>query len=326
LPILLFCSQQFAAVVVALVAAPFGIPAIAFWMYVCAALLFIVGLTRILQELPQEHGVDKIMPFGRLFFAIPIAVFGSEHFTITAEIATMVPRWIPAHTFWVYLVGLGFICAGLSMAVLIQARLAAALVGITFLIFVCVMDLPGSVAHPHNRFFWTLALRELSFGSGALAFAMSPWSARRRQPSSARPIAARAATLPRFFIGIASLFYGVEHLLHPEHVPGVPLEMLTPGWIPGRIFLSYFVGVVLILAGLCLLANKKPRLAATCLGLTILLAVLWIYLPMLLAAPTSVEALNYFFDTLFFCGAILLLANAMEKETAVARSYAAQNA
>jgi len=37
----------------------------------------------------------------------------------------------------------------------------------------------------------------------------------------------------------------------------------------------------------------------------------------LLAAPADVVALNYFFDTLLFCGAILLLANAMEKETTV---------
>jgi uncharacterized membrane protein len=326
LPILLCCFQQPAVAVLALASTPFGISVTAFWMYVCASLLSILGLIRILRKLPPEHGRDRIVPFGRLFFAIPIAVFGTEHFTITAEIAAMVPRWIPAHTFWVYLVGLGFICAGLSMAVRIQARLAAALVGMTMLIFVCVIDIPGTVAHPHNRFFWALALRELSFGGGALAFAMAPWSTQLREPPAAQPLVARAASLPRFFIGIASLFYGVEHLLHPEHVPGVPLEMLTPVWIPGRIFLSYFVGVVLILAGVGLLANRKPRLAATFLGLTILLAVLWIYLPMLLAAPTSVVALNYFFDTLLFCGAILLLANGMEKETALARTYASQNA
>ena len=55
----------------------------------------------------------------------------------------------------------------------------------------------------------------------------------------------------------------MEHLLHPEYVPGVPLQKLTPEWIPGRIFLSYFVGVILILAGVCLLVNKKARTAAT---------------------------------------------------------------
>jgi len=56
-------------------------------------------------------------------------------------------------------------------------------------------------------------------------------------------------------------------------VPEVPLRKLTPEWIPRRIFLSYFVGVILILAGVCLLVNKRARTAATALGLTILLTV-----------------------------------------------------
>ncbi len=67
--------------------------------------------------------------------------------------------------------------------------------------------------------------------------------------------------------------------------------------------------------------NNKERTAATGLGLTILLTLLWIYLPMLAAAPTNVVALNFFFDTLLFCGAILLLANAMGKKTALAQTY-----
>jgi uncharacterized membrane protein len=316
--IVVYRFQQFALFVPALVAVPFGMSAAVCWMYVCAALLLIVGLIKIFGELSQEQGLDKIMPFGRLFFAIPLAVFGSEHFTFTANIATLVPRWIPAHTFWVYLVGVAFICAALSLATLIQARLAAALVGMTFLIFVLVMDMPGVFANPGNRFIWALAVRQLAFSGGAFAFAMSSWSMRPRQSSPAPPAAALTA-IPRFFIGIPSVFYGVEHLLHPEYVPGVPLQKLTPEWIPGRIPLSYFVGVILILAGVCLLVNKKARTAATFLGLTILLTMLWIYLPMLLAAPKDVVALNFFFDTLLFCGAILLLANATEKETAGAR-------
>jgi len=150
-------------------------------------------------------------------------------------------------------------------------------------------------------------------GGGAFAFAMSPPGTRPRLPSPAPPATAWAA-VPRFFVGIPSVFYGVEHLLHPAYVPGIPLQRLTPEWIPGRMFLSYFVGLMLILAGLCLLANKKPRMAATALGLTILLTVLWIYLPMLLAAPKDLVALNFFFDTLLFSGAILLLASAMDHQ------------
>jgi len=275
--------------------------------------VFIIGLIKISGELSKLRGVDKIMPVGRLFFAIPLAVFGSEHFTATANVASLVPRWIPAHTFWVYLTGTAFICAAVSIVILVQARLAAALVGMTFLIFVIVMDMPGVVAHPGNRFFWALALRQLAFSGGAFAFAISPWSTRPRQPSRVHRTMALAA-VPRFFIGIPSIFYGVEHFLHPAYVPGIPLDKLTPDWIPGRIFLSYFVGVILIVAGVSLLVNKRTRMAATALGLTILLTVLWIYLPMLVVAPTDVVALNFFFDTLFFCGAILLLANAMKRK------------
>jgi len=310
LQIQICCFQQF---VVALAFAPFGIPPIAFWMYVAALLVLILGLFKILGELPQERGLDKILPFGRLFFAIPLGVFASEHFTLTTNVASLVPRWIPAHMFWVYLVGLGFFCAAVSIAVLVQAQLAAALVGLTMLIFVIVMDAPGVVAQPGNRFFWALALRQLAFSGGAFAFAMSPLSTRSKQPWRGQGTV--LAVIPRFFIGITSVFYGVQHLLHPDYVPGVPLQKLTPEWIPGRTLLSYFVGVVLILAGVCLLVNKKTRLAAISLGLTILLTVLWIYLPMLIAAPTDIVALNFFFDTLLFGGAILLLATQMDKET-----------
>jgi uncharacterized membrane protein len=324
LQILLCCFQHFAVLVLGLTPSPLGIPKTAFWIYVSGSLLFTVGLVKIFRELPHEHGVDKIMPVGRLCFAIPMAVFGSEHLTATADIARLVPRWIPAHTFWVYLLGVAFICAALSITVLVQARLEAALLGMTWLIFVFVIDIPAVMANPHNRFFWALALRQLAFSGGAFAFAISPRSRRAGQPSSVRSISAWTA-FPRFFVGIPSLFYGVEHLLHPAYVPGIPLQKLIPEWIHGRIFLSYFVGVILILAGVCLLINKRTRTAATFLGLTVLLTVLWIYLPMFLAAPRDVRALNYFFDTLLFCGAILLLANAME-EKAVARLTARQYA
>jgi uncharacterized membrane protein len=307
--------QQVCVAVLALAAAPFGIPAMAFWIYVSATVVFVAGFITILKELPPEHGIDTIMPFGRLCFAIPLAVFGSEHFTLTANIAGLVPRWIPAHTFWVYLVGLGFLCAALSIAGLVQARLAAALAGMTFLIFVLVMDAPAVVSDPGNRFFWALALRQLAFSSGAFALAMSPWSARQRQQVPVQPITAWVAA-PRLFVGIASLFYGVEHLLHPEYLPGVPLKKLTPEWVPGRIAVGYSVGLVLIAAGVCLILNKKARVAATTLGITIMLTVLGVYLPMLLRAPTDIVALNYFFDTMLFGGTVLLLSgNAMAEKT-----------
>ncbi len=293
--------------------APLGIPPTAFWMYVSATVALVVGLIAIVPELRRLHGSDRLMPLGRLFFAVPMAVFASEHFTLTKNIAALIPRWIPAHAAWTYLVGAAFFCAALSLASRVQARLAAALLAATFFLFVLVMDLPAAVANPGNRFFWALAFRETAFGAGALAFAVSAWRARTGPAGPARPWTA----IPRILVAVAALYYGVESLLHPAFVPGIPLRQLAPGWIYGHVFVTVFVGVVLLLAGVALLVNRKTHLAATILGLTLLLALVWVYLPMLLAAPTDVVALNYFFDTLLFCGAVLLLAGALDHETAV---------
>jgi uncharacterized membrane protein len=285
--------------------AVFGMPGVVFWGYFAAAVLLVIGLAKISKdELPRAHGLDKIMPFGRLCFAIPMAVFGTEHFTDTADIAALVPNWIPAHIFWTYLVGVALLAAALSITVKVQSRLAATLVGAMFFSFVVLMDIPAVVAEPGNRIFWALALRELAFASGALAFASSQMSAKRAGGVSV------LRTVARFFIGMTAVLYGVEHFLHPTYAPGVPLEKIIPAWIPGRILWAYLAGAVLVVAGLCLLVNKKTRLAATYLGLMILFLVLVVYLPLLVASPADIVSVNYFFDTLMFSGAILLLAGA----------------
>jgi hypothetical protein len=117
-------------------------------------------------------------------------------------------------------------------------------------------------------------------------------------------------------IGIAAIFYGIENALHTANVPGVPLEKLMPVWIPGHLLIGYLTGAILLIAGVCILLNKKTRTAATYLGTWIVLLVVFIYGPILIAAlgnpstDVKVEGINYFFDTLLFAGPILALASA----------------
>jgi uncharacterized membrane protein YphA (DoxX/SURF4 family) len=99
-------------------------------------------------------------------------------------------------------------------------------------------------------------------------------------------------------------------------VPGVPLEKLLPAWIPAHMLISYGTGIILLVAGACILLAKKARMAAASLGLWLVLLVVFIYGPILIAALSNpstdvkVEGINYFFDTLLFAGAILALASA----------------
>jgi uncharacterized membrane protein len=291
--------------------AAFSVPGPVFWPYFSGAAILAIGLPIILKnEVPQAHGLDKLMPFGRLFYAIPLAVFAGEHFAVARLIAPTVPAWIPAHLFWIYFVGVALVAAALSIVVKKYAHLAATLLGIMIFLFVLLIHIPKVVANPRDRIAWAVALRDMSFSGGAFAFAGTQSKA--AHSSNTTPA---LVTLGRYFIAIAALFFSVEHFLHPGFVPGVPLQKLTPTWIPLRLFWTYLAGVVLLAAGACILVNKEARLAATYLGIMILLMVLIIYLPILIDIPLDIgNGLNYFADTLLFSGTVLLLADALPKE------------
>jgi uncharacterized membrane protein len=288
----------------------FSIPAPVFWPYFAGLTIFAIGLPVILKnEVLQARGLDKLMPFGRLFYAIPLAVFAGEHFTIGRLMASGIPSWIPAHVFWVYFVGVALVAAALSIVVKKYSQLAATLLGTMILLFVVLLHIPRVAANPHDRISWAVALRDLSFSGGAFAFAGAQ---RKLQSINTTSL---LVTLARYSIAVTAIFFGVDHFLHPEFAPGVPLAKITPTWIPLRVFWAYLAGVVLLVAGACLLINKKSRLAATYLGLTILLIVLVIYLPILISIPSDIgNGLNYFADTLMFGGTILVLADALRKE------------
>jgi len=282
------------------------------WLLADGIVLFLIGVFAAKSTVAQARGLDKIVALANLCFAIPLAVFGTEHFTDAKSISELVPSFVPWHLFWTYFVGVALLAASLSIATRIQARWSGLLFGIMMFLFVAMMDLPGTLAKPHDRINWTLLLREMSFGSGGwcLAAALEGW----RVPAKSWLVA-----VGRPIIGVAAVFYGVEHFLHPINVPGVPLEKLMPEWIPGRVLVSYLTGALLLAAGAGILLAKKTRMAATCLGGWILVLVLFIYGPILVAslldrsASTQLEGINYFFDTLLYAGTILALASASQR-------------
>ncbi len=288
------------------------IPGPVLWSYGIGGAVFAIGLASIFLRAGwhKARGYDKVILFGPLFYAAPLAAFGTEHFTLTAGIASIVPSWIPWHAFWAYFVGACFIAAGLSLATGIQARLAASLLALTFFLFVVLMDAPAWAQNPRDRFATALMLRELAFSGGPLALAASltgPQHPRR---------AAILATIARYFVAIPVLYYSFEQFVHADHVPGIPLEALTPAWIPGHSIWTYLTAVVYAVAGPLLLAGRKPRAAAAWLGLIVLVTILVVYVPIAIAERASLDnGLNYLGDTLMFCGDLLLLAGAMPRSS-----------
>ena len=295
-----------ASAVIALLA----IPSTVSWAYFAFGVVLAAGLVTIFLhgDWQKARGFDKLILLGPLFYAAPLAAFGTEHFTLAEAIASIVPAWIPWHYFWAYFVGVCFIAAPLSLVTRIQARLSASLVGLTFFLFVVLMDAPAWAQDPRDRFALALTLRELSFSGGALALAGSLTEQWRERGTHI------LATIGRYFVAIPVLFYSLEQFLHGKYVPAVPLNRLTPEWVFGHAIWTYLAAVVYAVAGTLLLVGKETRAAAAWLGLTVLFVELVVYVPIAVVDRATIVGFNFLGDTLMYCGAVLLLAGAMPRK------------
>lgn len=283
-------------------------PSSLIWAYCVFGVVFAVGLVALFLrgDWQKARGLDKLILFGPLFYAAPIASFGSEHFTLNQAIASMVPSFIPWHQFWAYFIGACFIAAAFSLVTKIQVRLTASLLAFTFFLFVALMDAPAWVQTPRDRFALALMLRELCFAAGPLGLAASLTAHWREHGTHL------LATVARYIIAISVLVYSFEQFRHADHVPGVPLRRLTPAYIYGHALWTYLAAVVYLAAGIPLLIGKKTRTAAAWVGLTVLFVELVVYLPIGVVDRASLgNGFNYWADTLMFCGTVLLLAGAM---------------
>ncbi len=281
------------------------------WSYCVGGVVLAIGLVAIFLrgDWQKARGFDKLILFGPLFYAAPLAAFGTEHFTLTQAVASLVPAWIPWHQFWAYMVGACFIAAALSMVTKIQARLSSGLLALTFFLFVVLMDAPAWLQNPRDRLGLTLVLRELSFSGGALALTATLTGQRRERGTDV------LATIARYFIAIPVLFFSFEQFMHASHVPIIPLEPMTPEYIHGHAIWTYLAATVYAVAGILLLVGTKTRAAAAWLGLTALFVELVVYAPIGVVERASLDkGLNLWADALMFCGAVLLLAGAMPRE------------
>ena len=280
-------------------------------MCTAGVLIILVAIWSAKTDVAQARGLDTVVALSNLFFAAPLAVFGALHLAAAEGLATMVPSYMPWKLFWAYFFGFALLAASLSISTKILVRWSGLLWGIAMFSFVAMMDIPGALATPKDRFGWILTLREMLFGGGGWILA---GAALREQGRG--QVGSKLITVGRVIIGIAAIFYGIENSLHTTNVPGVPLEKLMPTWIPAHLIIGWLTGAILVAAGVCILLNKKARMAATYLGTWIVLVVVFVYGPILIAAlanpgtDVKIEGINYFFDTMLFAGAILALASA----------------
>ena len=264
--------------------------------------VLIAGLLLVRPRFAAASGAGRILVLGPVFEAVALAIFSAEHFLAARDLSVGVPRWLPGPLFWTYLVGAALLATAISFIAWRYVRWSASLLALLFLIIVATIDLPNLATHLHERLFWTLAVRETAFASGAMVLAGSLWPRR-------RPVGTTLIVLGRFFIACTFVFYGIEHFLFPRFVPGVPLGKMTPAWVPAPTLLAYIVGTTLLAAGVGLMIRRTRRGAAASAGAVLLLLTIFFYVPILVTeirSPLTVEGVNYVGDTLLFAATALL--------------------
>jgi len=95
--------------------------------------------------------LEKLIPFGPVFFSITMTLYGVAHFLYTQPISTLVPNWISGHMFWTYFAGVALICSGVAIVLRIKLPIIATLLGIMILIWLIIIHIPSVIRDPFGN-------------------------------------------------------------------------------------------------------------------------------------------------------------------------------
>ncbi len=217
---------------------------------------------------------------GRILFAIAFACFGAHYLVFASGLSAAPPGppWFPEHRWLSWISGVCLLCVSVILAINWKARLSGLLLGIALLLRVVVIHLPKLFANVHDPGPWTSGGEILALSGGAFIIADAASGIIQNAARTLDP----TTRLGHYFVAILLAIVGVQHLMY-----GPFIATLIPSWIPGHLFLAYFVGVAFLAAALSILIQQSATLASISLGLMFLLWVLILHAPRVAASPHS---------------------------------------
>lgn len=218
--------------------------------------------------------MDGLSRFGRVVFGAAMVLFGLLYlFYSRGVMPAPGPPWTAETGVWAWLIGAGFVVAGVCIVVRRWARAATVLLATVFLLRVLIVFLSQLFAKIRNPAPWTSGAEVMALGAAALVLAGELELSNSMSWES-------LVLVGRFLFAAALVVIGVQHFLYAAFI-----ATLIPHWIPGHLFWAYFVGVAFVAAALSLVTKIQGRLAATLLGMMFLLWVIVLHIPRVVASP-----------------------------------------
>jgi uncharacterized membrane protein len=245
---------------------------------------------------------------GRLFFALALVASGILQLA-TGEFVRLVPplpAWVPGHSFLAYLVGVILILAGAAIGFGRGELGAAAVLGALLVVAILFLHIPKALTDPMTGFLWTNPCKALALLGGVIVLANLVLANSLPEigvPSGLARLFRRLAPLGPLFFSAFLILGGIQHFVYVDFV-----VKLVPEWIPGSRYWVYFTGLALIAGGVGILVPRTSRLAATMVGIMILLWVVLLHIPRAVGLHSAAETAAIF-EALAMSGVAFLLAD-----------------
>ena len=255
--------------------------------------------------------LDKITKLGRYFLALPMVVFGIQHFLYAEFIVNLVPAWIPGGLFWTYFAGVALFASGLGIIINVLSRLAAMLLGLMISIWVIILHIPRVFQFPGDTEFINV-FDAVCILSGAYLLSRSlpgpvPWKVLEK-------IAASAAKLSPYLIAVSLTVFGIENFIHNKlvFIVGAP-----PYEIPGGTFWVYCTNVIFIGTAFSIFFSKRVGAISALLGIYIFFIAAIFYVPLLWVNIYDAHAWATLLKGFAMTGSAFILSTESSKEKTI---------
>jgi uncharacterized membrane protein len=256
--------------------------------------------------------MENLVRVGRAFYGIGLAGIGLQQFIYSSFRPVLLPQWpswIPWPMAWAYLAGAALVLAGGIIIFSKNARKTAIIAGISFLLLFLLFHVTYQLfVSPYSFHLgnWTDPLKELAFSGGAFLIADTYRHTNARVSKiSFRNLPDALISFGNIFFSITMIVFGIDHFLYTEFV-----ATLVPSWVPGHVFWTYFAGIALIGAGVCILLKIQLKLIGLLLGIMLFIWFVILHIPRAIADPyvDKGNEVTSVFEALAFSGIAFIIA------------------
>ena len=230
-----------------------------------------------------EGPAIRIASAGHAAFAATIIGLGIMGFVTRdfTQIWQPVPKWVPGRTAVALLCALISLGSGIGLLWRRSSPAASRVLFVSLVVWLLVLRVP-------NLFYETpVVLVAWTFGATAVmaagAWVLYIWFADERDRSRLGFILDdRGLRIARALYGVSLIPFGLAHFMYLDAT-----TVLIPSWLPWHVAWAYITGAAFIAAGLAVLVDVLPRLAAALSALQIGLFTVIVWVPRVVAGNVT---------------------------------------